>query len=142
MTDPTARRVPRAGLDPITDAATALDVVYCALHLPPRHETIVVLLDRQRCGSTITVVADTVRPDDVVEVIECVGAAAAATRAVSGLVVASVRPCATGPEEGDVDRWLEISAVAEQLGVPVLEWFVVGHRTECPRDLLGEPPRW
>lgn len=141
MTEHVARRIPRAGLDPITDCVTALDVVSCCVHLPPRHETIIVLLDRWRCGSTITVVAGTCRPDDVVEAVECV-ARAATDGTISGMVVASVRPGGDVPDAGDVDRWLEMSDIGDRLGLPLVEWFVIGARTVCPRDLLGEPPRW
>jgi hypothetical protein len=38
-----------------------------------------------------------------------------------------------------------MSDVAEQVGVEVLEWFVIGNSgrdVTCPRDQLGEPPRW
>ena len=42
----------------------------------------------------------------------------------------------------DVDRWLEMSDIAEQVGVELIEWFVIGGDVTCPRDQLGEPPRW
>jgi hypothetical protein len=47
-----------------------------------------------------------------------------------------------GVDAGDVDRWLEASDLLEGYGLELLEWFVIGDRTWCPRDLLGEPPRW
>jgi hypothetical protein len=58
------------------------------------------------------------------------------------LVVATVRPCGA-TQQGDVDRWLEASAIADAHGVELIEWFVIGPAgPECPRDLLGEPERW
>jgi hypothetical protein len=68
-------------------------------------------------------------------------AAQGVERALS-LVVATVRPDA-GVLPGDIDRWLEASAICEQFGVELVEWFVISpHGVECPRDLLGEPERW
>ena len=45
-------------------------------------------------------------------------------------------------QAGDIDRWLEMSDLAEQSVVELLEWFVVGDEVSCPRDQLGEAPRW
>ena len=68
-------------------------------------------------------------------------AAATKPRARS-IVLASVRPD-SGMLPGDVDRWLEASAIVDQHGLVLLEWFVIGPMgPECPRDLLGEPERW
>ncbi len=49
---------------------------------------------------------------------------------------------AGGPLEGDGDRWLEMSDLTSAAGVELVEWFVIGDDIHCPRDLLGEPPRW
>ena len=35
-----------------------------------------------------------------------------------------------------------MSDIAEHVGVELLEWFVFGNAVTCPRDRLGEPPRW
>jgi hypothetical protein len=35
-----------------------------------------------------------------------------------------------------------MSDIAEQAGVELLEWFVISGDVTCPRDQLGEPPRW
>jgi hypothetical protein len=63
-------------------------------------------------------------------------------------VVATVRP-GGGPQADDADRWLEASDIADDLGVELVEWFVIGGdrpsvaaNASCPRDLLGEVPRW
>lgn len=142
MNDSHAHLVPRAGLDPIADAATALEVVQLAVHLPPRHETIVVLLDDAGCGSTIAVVADTVRPDDVLEVVECMAGAAATAEHVAGILLASVRPGARALDPHDVERWIELSELCVDRGLELVEWFVLGDEVHCPRDALCEPPRW
>jgi hypothetical protein len=115
-----------------------------ATHRPIRPETIVILLDDQRRGLAVAVVTDTRRPDDVAEVVECLGRPAAHGGRVGAMIVASVRPGEFDEQvaAGDVDRWLEISDLAQQAGVELLEWFVIGEEVTCPRDRLGEPPRW
>jgi hypothetical protein len=132
---------PRAGVDPIDSQERALTVVRLARHRPARAETIVILLDHARCGLAIVAVSGTEHPDDVLTVVERVTAPAALGGAVGAIIVASSRP---GDEAGDadVDRWLELSDIADCAGVDLLEWFVIGERVTCPRDQLGELPRW
>jgi hypothetical protein len=147
MRHTTHHRCPRAGLDPVDDAVAALGVLTLAVHRPRRDETIAVLLDDERRGIAIVVVAGTQRPDDVVEVVELLADPASHGGRVSAMFVASVRPSGDGGAggplvAGDVDRWLEMSELAESAGVELLEWFVVGDEIDCPRDLLGEAPRW
>jgi hypothetical protein len=143
-------RLPRAGIDTIDCAETALLTLAMAIQQPLRAETVSLLLDDQRRGIAVAVVSGTHHPDDVLEVVECFTRHAAHGGRVGAIVVASVRPDDAGsapdadPEraEADIDRWLEMSEIAEQAGVELLEWFVVGGDVTCPRDRLGEPPRW
>lgn len=144
---PTHHRFPRAGLDPITDPADALVIVAAAMRRPRRAETIAIVLDADRCGIAIVVVAGTTAPDAVVDVAEFVATSAARGGSAGGFVIATVRPGAesSGPPPGgrsDVDRWLEMSDIAEQAGCELVEWFVIGREISCPRDRLGEMPRW
>ena len=132
------RRLPRAGIDPISDADTAFVTISMAVHRPLRYETIVALLDDDRCGVSLVVISGTQCPDAVVEVVECL---LDPTR-VGGLIVASVRPDDGEADPGDIDRWLEMSDLSEQAGIELLEWFVIADDVRCPRDQLGEPPRW
>jgi len=141
-------QVPRAGHEPVDTAAGALAVVAMAMHHPPVPETIALVLDSDRRGRTIVVVDGTTTPDTVLDVVERVAESIAASGRPGCLVVASIRP-GGGPEAFDDDRWLEASDIADDLGVDLLEWFVVGGdrpsvaaHAWCPRDLLGEPPRW
>jgi len=138
----TPRRVPRAGHDPIEDADDALAVISLAMDHPLTHETIAFGLDGDRCGNVITVVSGTESPDAVIDVVEVLCRSMEMQPRGTGLVVASIRPwAATLP--GDVDRWLEASAVAESFGIELVEWFVIGPPgAECPRELIGEPERW
>lgn len=134
-------RLPRAGVDVIGDSATAFAMLSTSIHRPLRHETILLLLDDARCGRAIVVVSDTVEPDAVIDVVECIADAAAG---VGALVVASVRPDEDRPggPTRDIDRWLEMSDVADAAAIDLVEWYVVGRSVRCPRDQLGEPPRW
>jgi hypothetical protein len=135
-------RLPRADVDPIASSFDALSLISLAMRRPLEFETIAFLLDDQRCGSTIAVISETVEPDMVIGVTESLCTVAASVPHLQSLVLASIRPdSATIP--GDIDRWLEASAMAESFGIELVEWFVIGPSgPECPRDLLGEPERW
>lgn len=145
MSDCSARRVPRAGIDPIDGPAAALAVIDLAVRTPAAPESIVLLLDRQRRGLGITVVSDCWFPDDVLEVVECLSGAAGPTGAVHSLVVATVRPDGLDPAAADGDdpmRWLELDRLAASADLELVEWFVIGPHVVCPRELVGEPERW
>ena len=135
--------MPRAGLDPIDGPGIAIATLSMALHRPLRFETTLLLLDETRCGRAIVTVAGTRDPDAAIEVVEFVSTTC---EELSALVVGSVRPgdrpTAVDEQVGDVDRWLEMSEIASLAGVELLEWFVIGRTVRCPRDHLGEPPRW
>lgn len=142
MEPTTVRRLPRAGIDTIDHPDTALATIALAITRPLRSETVLLLLDEARCGRAIVVVGDTTHPDQVIEVVECI---TQADEHLGAIVVASARPeggDAPGDDPGDIDRWLEMSDIAALAGVELLEWFVIGRTISCPRDLLGEAPRW
>jgi hypothetical protein len=134
-------RTPRAGVDPIRDEAAALSVVRLAMQHPASPETIAVMLDHERRGVSLVVVRGTHHPDDVVDVADRLSALAAGGDRIGGFVLASIRP-GGGLDPGDADRWLEMSDGCEQLGLELVEWFVIAATVACPRDLLGERPRW
>jgi hypothetical protein len=143
-----AHRLPRASVDPIDSPDAALAVIDLAVRRPLTHETIALVLDADRRGRTVVVVDGTEEPDAVLDVVETVGASIASTGRSGCLVLATVRP-GGGPLSDDDDRWLEASELADDLGVELLEWFVitsdqpsVAAAAWCPRDLLAEPPRW
>ncbi|MDJ0768491.1 MAG: hypothetical protein QNJ12_06835 [Ilumatobacter sp.] len=136
-------RMPRAGIDPIDDPATAFATLAMAVHRPLRAETIALVLDDARCGLAVAVVTGTDHADDVIEVVERLVEPAAHGGRAAALVVASVRPDELDSDDGaDVDRWLEMSEIADAAGIELVEWFVVDREVSCPRDRLGEPPRW
>lgn len=141
------RCLPRAGLDPI-DSAAAADLLAHAIQRPFRHETIVLLLDAERRGISVVVVDATSDPDSVVEIVELLASPGVGDGRVGAMVVGTVRSdegtSSVDAELGhDVERWMELSEIADQSGVELIEWFVVGPGgVRCPRDQLGEPPRW
>lgn len=131
--------VPRGGIDPIRSADDALAVL--ALAAPFGHDTIAILLDADRCGTTLMIVSDTVDRDALFRVIDACVAAAQRT-SIEALVVASSRPDGV-MEAADAYRWLEASNQCRTGGVELVEWFVLGvSGPQRPRELLGEPERW
>ncbi len=138
---PTHHRLPRAGLDSIDTTEKALTAITMAMAQPLRFETVVAYLDFERRGIAFVVVSDTESTDSVIDVIECLCNPKAHDGRVGAIIVGSVRP---GGEmnDGDVDRWLEMSDLADAAGVELLEWFVIGREISCPRDAFGEAPRW
>jgi hypothetical protein len=133
---------------PVRSAADALELVALAMSRPPRPETIAFILDVGGFGTSVLIVGGTEHADDVLHVVEQVTDAAEVAGAAS-IVVATVRPApAPAHEEAtltddDVDRWLEASDIADDHGIELLEWYIVGPSgIVCPRETFGEPPRW
>jgi hypothetical protein len=136
----TAHRLPRAQLDPIgNDEAQALLVE--VFSVPLRHETVALVLDHEHCGISILAVDDTVDPDSVLSVADAVAHAALHDPSIGAVVLASVRP-GGGDELDDVERWHDLDMTFGDVGVELLEWYVVGDFISRPRVLLGEPDRW
>jgi len=141
-----AHRVPRAGRDVIDGATPALAVIGLAMARPLVAETLGIVLDAQRRGSSIVVVDGTVWPDAFFDVVERLADAIALSGELGGLVLATIRP-GGGLLPDDGDRWMEASSIAELVGVELVEWFVIGDGggppdVWCHRDLIAEPPRW
>jgi len=134
-----SHRVPRGGIDPIRCADDALAVL--ALAAPYGHDTIAMLLDEHRCGSSILIVTDTIDPDAMFTVIDTCLAVAHEVDDVDGLILATSRPHG-GVEPDDVHRWLEASDQCRASGLELIEWFVLGTTIRCPRGVFGEPARW
>ncbi len=135
-------RPPRARCDVIDTERVALSLMAMSVADPPRHETLAVLLDDQLRGSTILSVADTVEPDALFDVVDLISDVNHAGDELGAVVLATVRPGGAA-DPGDVDRWLEASSMLADAGIELLEWFVFDATgVMCPRDLLGEPPRW
>ena len=131
--------VPRGGIDPIRCRDDALAVI--GLGAPYGHDTIVILLDTHRCGSSLLVVTDTVDADALFTIIDICITAASDDPDIDAVIIASSRP-GGGTEPDDVHRWLEASDQCRAGGLELVEWFVLGDTVECPRAQFGEPERW
>jgi len=127
---------------PVRCATDALRIMLLSASQPLQAETLAFMLDRHGNGGVITIVSGTVDANSVLAVVECFSRAAAGLPQAVALVVGSVRPHGR-VLPGDIDRWLEASALAAAHGVELIEWFVINTAgVQCPRDLLGEPERW
>ena len=132
--------VPRGGIDPIRSADDALAVL--ALGAPYEHDTILILLDEQRRGSSILIVSDTHGPDAMFRILDTFLAATRGDACAAGLILATSRPDGE-VEFGDIHRWLEASDQCAAGGLELVEWFVLGRTgPRCPRALFGERERW
>lgn len=147
-TRPHPSRLPRAGVDPITDEATALALLSVAAN-PTRHETIVVLLDDARCGIGLVVVSDTRDRDAVVEVAARILDPAVHDGRVASVIVATVRPGGHADHErhehhdlADAERWVDLDEIADRCDVELVEWFVLDAEVSRPRELVNAPQRW
>jgi hypothetical protein len=137
------QRLPRAGVDRIDSDFIARSLLRMVVADPLRTETIVVLLDHERRGIGVLVVTGTVPFDSIFDVVDVV--TDLDLDELGSVVLASVRLPAAGVadlDERDVDRWLECSSMLDDAGIELLEWFVIGRGIHCPRDLVGEAPRW
>jgi len=128
--------------DVVTSDAKALLTLGLAISCPPRHETIVLMLDDDRRGLGVVIVSGTIDPEHVLNVAECVARTSEHGGATSALVIASIRPGHVGHSDGDDTRWLDLTRIADDAGVELLEWYVIGDEVSYPRHQLGEPPRW
>ena len=109
---------------------------------PPQEQTLAFLLDDRWVGGVIVSVDNTNLPEHLLGVVEVMSIAGGRTPPVQSLVVATVRP-EHDAEPADGDLWLQASHLAEQHGIVLVEWFVFGPAGfRCPRELVGEPPRW
>lgn len=126
---------------PIDSASDALALVLYAAATPPRSEIVVILLDQRRCLVTMLTVTSPPDADGIFAVLDAVLGAPTHEREFHEVILASCRP-GGGVGFDDADRWMEASDLCAWHGIRLVEWFVLGAAVECPRDLLGEPPRW
>lgn len=127
---------------PVRSATDALRVLLLATPPPLAAETLAFFLDDEGRGGVITIVSDTTDPSTVLPVAECLCRAAEGVPSATALVIASARPGGS-VLAADGARWHELSRVAAEHGVRLLEWFVIGaDGVHCPRELVGDPDRW
>jgi len=133
--------VPIARVDRIDSEDDALAVMSLAITRPFVAQTVAILLDDERRGRTIFSSPGTVDPDAMFEVLDhCM--LSPDLEEFAAVILVTVRPNGS-IDPDDVDRWLEASDQCALLGLELVEWFVVCEdAVVCPRDLLGETPRW
>ncbi len=135
---------------PLADAPSALAVVRLAASDPPRPETVVLFLDDAHVGKGCCIVSGTTGPDDVLDVGALAAEVAGRSPDVHAVVLATIRDRAApgaGAGEGredDVLRWLVLLDLFDEIGVELLEWFVVGPGSEVQslRAHTGLPSLW
>ena len=135
---------------PLTDASAALAIVRLAASDPPRPETVVLFLDDAHLGHGCCIVSGTTAPDDVLDVAALATEVAGRSPDVHAVVLATIRdrPAAgAGPGVGlddDVVRWLVLLDLFDEIGVELLDWFVLGPGSEVLslRAHTGLPPLW
>jgi hypothetical protein len=139
---PLPSHVPRARVDPIRNDTYAREVLAIARSVPATDETIAIVLDHADRGRSVLRVSGTTDPDDVFGVVDQIAELAAFEPELASIVLASVRP-RRPVEPADLDRWLEASARCDDAGIDLIEWYVFSDdEIDCPRDRLGERPRW
>ncbi len=133
--------LPRAGVDRIEDAATALMLMDALASTPRSHQTLIVLLDDDHRGFSVINIAGTDDNDSVLHAADHITGVAHHLDEIGAVVIASFRPGGSD-ELDDVERWLTIDEQLGAVGVELIEWFVIGTSVSCPRALLGDAPRW
>ncbi|MEM8619626.1 MAG: hypothetical protein AAGF73_07885 [Actinomycetota bacterium] len=134
--------VPRAGIDHIRCARQALAAINTRPPRPGAAQISVLALDREHRGVALMTVADPPDRDAVVTVATLVANAHQRTgRRRNAVVLASFRP-GDDADLSDIDRWIECDSIFDEIGVDLLEWFVIGARLVCPREFTAERPRW
>lgn len=127
---------------PVRSAGAALFLLGLAIEGPAEPEILAFMLDDHGMGGLVLAFTNTESPDTMLHIVDVMSLAAEGLEEVTSLVVASVRP-GGGIVPGDLDRWLEASTLCAERSLQLTEWFVIGDMGPvCPRDLLGEPPRW
>jgi hypothetical protein len=145
--DPAGPRVTPA---PLTDAEAALVVVRLAASDPPRPETVVLFLDDAHVGRGCCIVSGTTAPDDVLDVGALAAEVAGRSPDLHAVVLATVRASPAGRSTAgarirdDVARWRALLGLFDEVGVELLDWFVVrpGARVTSLRTRTRMPSQW
>lgn len=134
--------IPRASIDPIDSARDALALV--AVTDEPHESAIVALpLDHERRGRMIVVMHDPPDADAIFALIDIVIAKMATDMPdLAALILASCRPRGLHVEPDDPARWIAARNRCESVGIELVEWFVISDWATCPRELVGDAPRW
>lgn len=137
------RSIPRAHRDPLRTAHDALLLIMLLLDTDDDDcdETLVLVLDEQRCGIAVIRVTGTRDPDALLGVLDHVTEAGRTSPDAAGLILVTTR------DEGaisvdDLWRWHEADTSCADADLELVEWFVVSTQVSCPRELCGVAARW
>ena len=108
----------------LADSAEALQFIDLLMHRGCPG-TLAVLMEDTGLPGTCIAVDGGGHPDAVFTVSITVTAKCLRNPHVAGVVLASFRPTLR-PDCEDIDRWFELVNDFEQIGVDLLEWFILG----------------
>ena len=135
------RSIPRAHRDPLRTSHDALLLIMLLLDADGEDETLVLVLDEQRCGIAVIRVTGTSDPDALLGVVDHVTEAGRAAPNAAGLILVTTR--ANGAiSVDDLWRWHEADETCADADLELVEWFVVSTEVSCPRELCGVATRW
>lgn len=129
--------VPRPLVDPITSLVEALSVISLAMQRPRTSSTVVLALDKHRCGLHLFRM-NSITPTSFHHIVrEC-----STIPFVDGVVVVSHRR--TRPfSESDESLLFVGTRTLRAAGIHLIDWVVVGAGgMYCPRSLCGVPDPW
>ena len=125
----------------LADSAEALDFIDRVMHRECPGTLAILMEDTGIPGICIAVDGGS-HPDSVFTVSINISEACRRHPQFAGVVLASVRPNHR-PDCDDIDRWFELVSDFEQIGVDLLEWFVVGPGFAVGmRAMTGCWPAW
>lgn len=108
---------------PLRGPLDALDIVAAALWSPPRPETIVLALDHRHVGHTILIIEGASSAAEVHAAAELI---CASVPSGTALIYATSRLAPLfSIDADDHDTWFALRAEAEEMGVDVIDWFVL-----------------
>jgi hypothetical protein len=128
---------------PLRGPLDALDVVLAIVSWPLRPETVCLLLDEAHCGLGSFVVAHDDHGGVDAAVVEVVTHVAGGASPVAAAVLATMRPGVGPPEGADHLHFLDYRAHLEDVGVVLLDWFVLdGELGYSLAELTDATSRW
>ena len=135
---------PRRAGQALRGPREALDVIMFAAASPPRPETICLLLDPAHRGLTVVIVEGARADHDLLGLAELLLAASVDSGAVGAVVLATVRPDRSHRPSGDDElRWFDLRARFDEMGVELLDWFVLsGGLASSLCELTDSRRRW
>jgi hypothetical protein len=129
---------------PLPGPEEALATILAATSHPPAAETVCLLLDAAHCGLGCVNVDGTADDDAVYRVADFLVDVALERTQLAAVVLATTRPGRSHlPEPGDHLRFLDLRAIFDDVGVQLLDWFVIaGGYASSLAELTDARPLW